>query len=144
MPLKTFQDELPSINLTPLIDVVFNLIIFFMVTTTFGEWESDLAVKVPLVKQTGALAPAPEKRVINVLRDGRVVLDREVVSLEELTRRLTTVRQQYSEMGVVVRGDADGAFQNVASVLSACREAGISDMGISVRLAQRADGVQSR
>jgi len=144
MPLKTFQDEPPSINLTPLIDVVFNLIIFFMVTTTFGEWESDLAVKVPLVKQTGALAPAPEKRVINVLRDGRIVLDREVVSLEELTRRLTAVRQQYSEMGVVVRGDADGAFQNVASVLSACREAGISDMGISVRLAQRADGVQSR
>jgi biopolymer transport protein ExbD len=144
MPLKTFQDELPSLNLTPLIDVVFNLIIFFMVTTTFGEWESDLAVKVPQVKQTGALAPAPEKRVINVLRDGRVVLDREIVSLDELTRRLAMVRQQYSGLGVVVRGDADGAFQNVASVLSACREAGISDMGISVRLAQRSDGIQSR
>ncbi len=144
MPLKTHRDEPPSINLTPLIDVVFNLIIFFMVTTTFGEWESDLAVKVPQVKQTGALAPAPEKRVVNVLRDGRVVMDRELMSLEELTHRLAAARQQYSGLGVVVRGDAEGAFQNVATVLSACREAGISDMGISVRLAQRADDVSSR
>ncbi|NLX55117.1 MAG: biopolymer transporter ExbD [Planctomycetaceae bacterium] len=144
MPLKTIQDDPPSINLTPLIDVVFNLIIFFMVTTTFGEWESSMAVKVPQVKQAGALAPGPEKRVVNVLRDGRVVLDRDIVSLPELTQRLATVKQRYSDISVVVRGDADGAFQNVASVLSACREAGISDMGISVRLAQGSDGIQSR
>jgi biopolymer transport protein ExbD len=144
MPLKTFQDELPALNLTPLIDVVFNLIIFFMVTTTFGEWESNMAVKVPQVKQAGSLAPAPEKRVVSVFRDGRIALDRDVVSLQELTQRLTVVRQRYSGISVVVRGDAEGAFQNVASVLSACREAGISDMGISVRLAQHADGVQNR
>jgi biopolymer transport protein ExbD len=144
MPLKTFQDELPPLNLTPLIDVVFNLIIFFMVSTTFGEWESNMAVKVPQVKQAGTLAPGPEKRVVSVFRDGRIALDRDFVSLQELTRRLAAVRQQYSGIGVVVRGDADGTFQNVASVLGACREAGISDMGISVRLAQHADGIQSR
>jgi biopolymer transport protein ExbD len=144
MPLKTFQDELPPLNLTPLIDVVFNLIIFFMVSTTFGEWESNMAVKVPQVKQAGTLAPGPEKRVVSVFRDGRIALDRDFVSLQELTRRLAVVRQQYIGIGVVVRGDADGTFQNVASVLGACREAGISDMGISVRLAQHADGIQSR
>ena len=144
MPLKTFQDELPPLNLTPLIDVVFNLIIFFMVSTTFGEWESNMAVKVPQVKQAGTLAPGPEKRVVSVFRDGRIALDRDFVSLQELTRRLAAVRQQYIGIGVVVRGDADGTFQNVASVLGACREAGISDMGISVRLAQHADGIQSR
>ena len=101
-------------------------------------------MKVPQVKQTGALAPGPEKRVINVYRDGRIALDRDFVSLEELTQRLATVRQQYSGIGVVVRGDAEGAFQNVASVLGACREAGISDMGISVRLAQRTDGMSEQ
>ena len=144
MPLKTHQDDPPAINLTPMIDVVFNLIIFFMVGTTFTEWESNLALKVPQVKQTGALAPGPEKRVINVYRDGRIALDREFVSLEELSQRLATVKQQYSGIGVVVRGDAEGAFQHVASVLGACRDAGISDMGISVRLAHRTEGSQSR
>ena len=124
--------------------VLFLLLIFFMVTTTFGEWESNMAVKVPQVKQAGTLAPGPEKRVVSVFRDGRIALDRDFVTLQELTQRLAAVRQQYSGLSIVVRGDADGAFQNVASALSACREAGISDMGISVRLTQRTDGPQSR
>jgi biopolymer transport protein ExbD len=137
MPLKTHQDEQPTLNLTPMIDIVFLLIIFFMVGTKFAEWENKLALKVPQVNQTGTLAPAPEKRVINVYRDGRISLDSQFVSLDELIDQLTTVRQGYSGLGVVVRGDAEGAFQNVATVLGACREAGITDMGISVRLAQR-------
>jgi len=137
MPLKTHQDDMPALNLTPMIDILFLLIIFFMVGTKFAEWESKLTLKVPQVKEVGALAPAPEKRVVNVYRDGRISLDQEFVTMDQLPGRLHAVREQYSGLGVVVRGDADGAFQNVASVLSACREAGITDMGVSVRLARR-------
>ena len=54
MPLKTHQDEQPTLNLTPMIDIVFLLIIFFMVGTKFAEWENNLALKVPQVKETGA------------------------------------------------------------------------------------------
>ncbi len=137
MPLKTHQDEQPTLNLTPMIDIVFLLIIFFMVGTKFAEWESKLTLKVPQVTDVGALAPAPEKRVINVYGDGRLSLDQDFVSLEQLEQRLAKARQQYNELGVVVRGDAEGAFQNVATVLGACRKAGITDMGISVRLARK-------
>lgn len=137
MPLKTHQDEQPSLNLTPMIDIVFLLIIFFMVGTKFAEWEHKLALEVPRVKETGSLAPAPEKRIINVYRDGRVSLDQDFVTLDQLTSRLMSVREQYSGLGVVVRGDAEGAFQYVATVLGACRDAGITDMGISVRLARK-------
>ena len=42
-------------------------------------------------------------------------------------------RRHRPDMSVVIRGDAQGSFQNVASVLTACREAGVSDMGIAVR-----------
>jgi biopolymer transport protein ExbD len=139
MPLRTHQDETPALNLTPMIDIVFLLIIFFMVGTKFAEWERKMTLKVPQVKNVGALAPAPEKRIINVYGDGRVTLDREFVSMEELESRLAAAREQYNELGVVVRGDAEGAFQNVASVLGACRDAGITDMGISVRLAQKSN-----
>jgi biopolymer transport protein ExbD len=137
MPLKTHQDEQPSLNLTPMIDIVFLLVIFFMVGTKFAEWESKLSLNVPQIKEAGTLAPAPEKRVINVYRDGRVALDRQFVSIEQLQQRLSQARRQYQDMGVIVRGDAEGAFQHVASVLGACRQAGITDMGISVRLARK-------
>src|SRR5688572_9003231 len=134
MPLKTHQEELPPINLTPMLDIVFNLIIFFMVGARFTDMESSIDLKVPEVAANAALSAAPEKQVINVFRDGRIVLDKQEVSLTELTSQLSGARQQYAELGVVVRGDAEGTLQNVASVLVACRQAGISDMGISVRL----------
>ena len=85
----------------------------------------------------GAMTAAPEKKVVNVYRDGQITLDRQIVTLQQLTTRLAAARGEYQDLGVLVRGDAEGPFQNVASVLSACRQAGISDMGISVRIAQR-------
>ena len=135
MPLKTNFDEQPSMNLTPMIDIVFLLIIFFMVGTRFVEIERNIAVQVPAVRDVQTLSPPPERRVINVYRDGQISLDRQPVTLDQLTSELTIGRQQYAELGVIVRGDAEGTFQNVASVLNACRQAGIAEMGISVRMA---------
>jgi biopolymer transport protein ExbD len=129
------MDEQPSINLTPMIDIVFLLIIFFMVGTKFVEMERKIAVQVPAVRDAQTLTPAPEKRVINVYRDGQISLDRRPMTIQQLTAELASSRQEYADLGVIVRGDAEGAFQNVATVLNACRQAGIADMGISVRMA---------
>jgi biopolymer transport protein ExbD len=69
-----------------------------------------------------------------VYRDGHIALDRQTVTLEQLRAHLAAARGEYQDLGVVVRGDAEGSFQNVVNVLNACRQAGISQMGISVRL----------
>jgi biopolymer transport protein ExbD len=134
MPLKTHQEDLPPINLTPMIDIVFNLIIFFMVGARFTDLERKVDLTVPQVADIKALTPTPEKRAINVYRDGRVELDGEPVSTEQLVARLSDAQRQYADLGVNVRGDGQGPFQNVATVLTACRQAGISELGISVRL----------
>ncbi len=134
MPLKTNVDEPMTINMTPMVDVVFQLIVFFMVGTKFAEMERDIALHVPQVSEVKALTPAPERRVVNVYRDGQISIDRQIVTLEQLVSRLTAARREYAGLGVLVRGDAEGPFQNVASVLGACRRAGINDLGISVRI----------
>lgn len=136
MPIKTHHDDQPTLNLTPMIDIVFLLIIFFMVGTKFAEMERQIKLEVPTVKQFGALTAAPEKRVINVYHDGTIIMDHRAVSIDELSRELADIRGEYPDLGVVVRGDATGPLQNVVSVLSACREAGLSDMGIAVRWTQ--------
>lgn len=136
MPLKTHLDEQPSLNLTSMIDVVFLLIIFFMVGTKFQSMERQIAIQVPQVAQNRALTAAPERRVVNVYPDGVVTLDREEVTLDELVRRLTEARRQYEELGVLVRGDADSPYRHVANVLNACKQAGIGELGIAVRLDQ--------
>jgi biopolymer transport protein ExbD len=133
MPLKVHQDELPALNLTPMIDIAFTLIIFFMVGARFTELERKVDLSVPAVGSTAALTPTPERRIINVYRDGRVELDRRPVSLGQLTAQLADAQRQYAELGVVIRGDGQGPLQHVASVLTACRQAGIAQIGISVR-----------
>ena len=134
MPLKTSSDEQPAINLTSLIDVLFLLIMFFMAGTKFTEQERKLELRVPQVASTTALLSPPEKKVVNVFRDGQIALDHDKVSLEELTKRLIAAREQYTKLGVLVRGDGDGQFQRVAEVLNACKQAGIGDLGIAVRM----------
>ena len=144
MPLKTHQDEQPTLNLTPMIDVVFLLIIFFMVGAKFTELEREIDLEVPQVSDSAALAPAPEKMVVNVHRDGTITLNEQTVTEAELVAQLTAARQQYADLGVIVRGDAAGTFQQVASALSAVRRAGVSEMGIAVRLARGEEGNQMR
>ena len=137
MPLKINREEIPALNLTSMIDVVFLLIIFFMVGTRFIAPERKIGLKVPEVSEATALSPAPQKRVVNVYQDGNITLDREDVTLKELTNRLSNARSQYQDLGVLIRGDAASSFQHVAEVLNACKQAGIADLGISVRVAAR-------
>ncbi len=138
MPLKIQRDDQTSINLTPMIDIVFLLIIFFMVSTRFGKLqnERDISLQVPTVTNASALTSAPRKRVINVYKDGQISLDQKMVSLEQLEYELSTAREQYSKLGVVIRGDAETYHQRVAEVMATCNKASISDLNISVREVQ--------
>ncbi len=135
MPLKTHRDEETSINLTPMIDIVFLLIIFFMVGSRFSDMnqtERDISLRVPQVQSAQALTHSPGKRVINVYSDGNITLDQKQVTLPELENELATAREQYQKIGVVVRGDRESQFDKVAQVIATCERVKIRDLNIAV------------
>lgn len=134
MPLKTQLDEQPSLNLTSMIDIVFNLMIFFMVGTRFSSLEERIDVRVPQVSSAAPSRVAPSKLTIAVQRDGAILLDGRPLALEQLGPQLRAERLRNPKLAVVVRGDGDGALKHAAAVLSACRVAGIADLGIAVRV----------
>ncbi len=135
MSPRNHLEEMPALNLTSMIDVLFLLIIFFMVGTKFAEAERQIELKLPQVPRGEALSAAPEKKVVNVYQDGQITLDRKEVTIDELTTRLSAARRQYRSLGVMVRGDATTPFQRIATVLNACKQAGIADLAISVEVA---------
>lgn len=133
MPLRMHQEEMPTINLTPMIDIIFQLIIFFMVGSRFTEMDKKIEVSVPQVSSANNLPTAPTRCVVAVRKDGELSLNGNTVTLAALTDELKILRATNAELNVIVRGDADAPLQNVASALAACRSAGVADVGIAVR-----------
>jgi biopolymer transport protein ExbD len=139
MPLKTHIDDEPILNLTAMLDVMFLLIIFFMLGTKFVEDEErNIALNVPAVSDSrNVLAKAQTCNVIHVDNDGNITLGngsrQTQVSLEELTAQLTSAQKECPNLGVVIRGDADNKLQRMAEVLNACKQAGVRDLNLTVK-----------
>ena len=134
MPLKLQHDDQPTLNLTAMLDVMFLLLIFFVLNTKFLDDERQIDLQVPQIADQGKLAGAMQPKTVNVYRDGSITLDQATVTLPELTTRLAAARVQSKNVGVLIRGDGQGEFQQVAAVLNACKQAGIGELAVSVRL----------
>ena len=133
MPLKTSSlEELPSVNLTSMIDVVFLLIIFFMVGTQFTNSERQIDLQLADVGELKPMVAPPDQRVISVNEFGQCHLDGQPVSIEQLTQQLNALRARYPGIRVVVRADQKVALQHVAAASAAAQRAGITSLSLAV------------
>lgn len=131
------KSEDVTINLTPMIDVVFLLVIFFMVGSKFSEAESRIKVNVPTIGQMSSIARVPDERVVAIGVDGTITLDDTAISLADLTETLRREHANYPGMKVAVRGEATGSVQQMVEVLQAVRVAGVDQIGIATKRMQR-------
>ncbi len=131
------NSEDATINLTPMIDVVFLLVIFFMVGSHFGEAEGRIEVNVPGVGELRSIARVPDERLVEVTRSGVITLDRTVVSEQQLAEQLRFAYNQYPDVKVAVRAEGGESFQRVAEVMQVIRSSGVKQMALAVRSTQR-------
>src|SRR5262245_3458082 len=128
------QDEALFINLTPMIDVILTLLIFFMAATKLYDWnEQKLDVQLPEVGTAKPISQAPQEIVLRIAQDGTVDYKGDAVVVSEMRARLQTARDNYQEQAVVIRGDGRVPFRRVAEVMSGCEDAGISQIAVHVR-----------
>ncbi|MCG8585062.1 MAG: biopolymer transporter ExbD [Pirellulales bacterium] len=132
MPLKTQLDETPSVNLTPMIDIVFLLMIFFMVGTKFTELEKTISLQVPAVNPSNKLESPTEALVLNVSGDGSLVFDGKPVATTALAGVLTHAKTERGDFALYIRGDEAAPHGVMARVYSACRRANIQRFGVAV------------
>ena len=135
-------DELPNVNMTPMVDVVLCLLVFFMAATRLYDWdESEFSVNVPKVADAAPLTAAPDDLALTVVKPGLVAVGEATYDLNALSALLAEARGRYQDQGVVIRGDAALNYQDLADVLSACDSAGIRNVRLPVR--RRAEGVEA-
>ncbi|MCX7013454.1 MAG: biopolymer transporter ExbD [Candidatus Sumerlaeota bacterium] len=116
-----------GINLTPLLDMIFNLIFFFILATSINELAS-LDIKLP--KADVPQIADSEKRALTVAitQDGRIVFQGETLTRETLTERIRDAAAQGNVAGVVIRGDRDSRLQASIDAMMACRDAGVTQV----------------
>ena len=116
------------LDMTPLVDVVFQLLIFFLLTSTYVQQSQKSSSSVPVELPESSLEAsqeAPEELVISVDQDGVVYLADEPVSLDELAAQLTRVANNKPNTIVLVRGDQSVSYGSVGRVMSIVRATGL-------------------
>ncbi len=127
-------DELPVINMTPMVDVILCLLVFFMAATRLYDWdENEFVVNVPQVVEAAPLTAAPDDLVLTVVKPGVVAVGESTYDFARLVVLLRDAKGRYVNQGVVIRADAALVYQDLADVLSACDEAGIRNVRLPVR-----------
>jgi biopolymer transport protein ExbD len=124
MRLEDDADEGIGIDLTPMIDCVFLLLIFFLAATTFASEEVALDLRLPQAK-SGQQGKGERPLVVNVLADGKLHVDGREVSMQALQQKLRAAGERNAEQAVLVRGDQQAQFGIGVQVLDACRLAKI-------------------
>ena len=121
-----------TLSLTPLIDVVFLLLIFFLVTSEFEEQERRLDIELPVATSAVPMTSKPREIVVDINSSGEVFLGGKKTSLAVLQDLLTkAVADNPTNQTVVIRADQQSSFQPVVSVMDACNRTGVSDYSVT-------------
>lgn len=121
------QNESPNIDLAPLIDMVFLLLIFFLVATTFQQSEREMQIALPEAESASPITMSLREIVINVDAAGTIIVGGQACSRDELRTLVTDAVEVNPDQKVSVRADRGVEYGIVASVLDVCKAAGVND-----------------
>ena len=130
---KAHHGSLNELNITPLLDLAFVLLVIFIITTP--QLSNDLEMNLPTPKKEQPPSPPPKINRINVDTAGKITLNDEPVELAALKQTLVTMKASDPETSVVVRGAADVDYQRVISVLDLLQQADITKVGLATETA---------
>lgn len=135
------MQESLGFQLAPMLDVVFLLLIFFIVTQTFSLTEQDLDVKVPSADQSSKdKSRAFNEIIVNVRQDGSIIINGERYSLDALQGIMgRMVMAGGGATPVLIRGDAECKYQNIIDVVDECMKAKIYNIRFSTSKKKQPD-----
>lgn len=133
------------VDMTPMIDCVFQLLLFFLVASNFQEQaltsgEGQLDANLPSVAAAMPMVMKPREMIVNVDRNGQFFVDGRIHTEQDLTQRFQ--RSQIDNPGqqsVVIRGNEGATWKYVARVMSLCNQAEIRDYRVAVIPEEEAD-----
>ncbi|WP_175829867.1 ExbD/TolR family protein [Burkholderia cepacia] len=127
--MQVQDDDKPydDINITPMLDLAYVLLIIFIIMTTASV--QGIKVDLPKASSSASLAK-PKTKAITVADSGQVFLDAYPVTMDELESRLRTEKATNPDFPIVLKGDAAVQYQKVMDVLDLLRRLDLSQVGL--------------
>ncbi len=127
-------------QLAPLVDVLFLLVIFFAVTSHYAKNEQVMDISVPAADE----GKEKESRnvgeiIINIKTQGEIIVNGQELSEDELLAKLKNIVAVYKDQAVILRGDEVADYKFVVNVLNICQKAGIWNIAFATRRPESVD-----
>jgi biopolymer transport protein ExbD len=127
--------SLSEINITPLLDLAFVLLIIFMITTPLLE--NSMSLVIPSSAATNRPVTASQVQTISIDRNESVRFNNRVVDIDSLSAQLAELKRTNPDVAVVIRPDRDLPVQKLVNLMDALQRAQIMKVGIATRAEQK-------
>lgn len=131
MQFRKEAEEDYSLQLTPLVDVIFLLLIFFMVSTAFIDFTRRLDIQLPEAKAAQVVEKV-KSFVIEMGVDKKIHLNGKLVTMESLETQIKSEMKTAARGSAIIKADKRLPYGNVVKVLGIVKDAKIRDIGIAV------------
>jgi len=128
---RRMQEEAESVQMAPLIDIVFLTLVFFMVTSVYATLESEVDITLPTADSAQQSERTQGEIFINLKEDGRIILNRREMTIDELQEVLYRVAEHFPGGAVIVRGDRSAVLGRAIAILNCCRKADIQNVAFA-------------
>lgn len=134
MAVKIKKGIAGAMDMTPMIDVVFQLMIFFLVATKLDEAERELQVTLPQASEAKPITAQPNELYVNIDRNGRFHVDGRFLRIGQLERLLAQAAANNPNQTVRIRADQDVTHKFVVAVHNACKKANLHDVRVDTAM----------
>ncbi len=128
------HETLTELNITPLLDLAFVLLVIFIITTT--PLVNDLDLKLPAGSKHQKDPPRKANYIL-VEASGKVWMNKKNVEMAELQQTLVNLRMDDPDLSVIVRGDARTKYRQIRAVLDACQQANVVKVDLATEAADK-------
>ena len=122
-----------TVQMASLMDVIFLLLCFFVTSSVFSQWETEIAIALPTAKSATVPGRMPGEIILNLNERGDVSINGQQLTLSEVTERLARIAKIYPGQPVVIRADKTAAYEKLVSLLDACRAADVWNFSLATK-----------
>ncbi|HEX9045731.1 MAG TPA: biopolymer transporter ExbD [Verrucomicrobiae bacterium] len=125
------HESLTELNITPLLDLAFVLLVIFIITTIPPVKDMDLKLPTAAKHQKD---PPRKALYVSLQADGQLFLNQEALKVDDLLGRLISLRTDDPDLNVIVRGDAKTHYKQIRAVLDICQQANLAKVDLATDL----------